>query len=120
MIKEIYCRQSDDSNLDPNKLEHSNVYELILGKIRMILTTTKGSVLGHPSFGVDLDKYIFETHVSAASIEEEIKSQMAIYMPESANYAVKVKVELMKGQTTDTGLVSVYIDGHKMMGLLVS
>ena len=73
MLKEIYCRQSNDTYADQSLLEHSNVREAILAKIRMILTTPRGSVIGEPMFGVDLEQYIFETSFSATKIEEAMK-----------------------------------------------
>lgn len=120
MLREIYCRQRDDKYADNTILDHSNVYESLLTKIRMILTTERGSVLGDPGFGVNLQQYIFETGVSAKKIEGEIFSQIDQYIPESKDYDIKVNVSLKKGVTYDTGIVDISINGDKLMSMLVN
>jgi len=119
MLKEIYCRPSDDPNANEFILEHSNVYETLLGKLRLILMTERGSVLGDPFFGSSLETFIFETRVPASEIENDIKTQIATYISEASLFDIKVKVSLQKGVTNDTGVVDIIVNGSKALGIIV-
>lgn len=120
MLKEIYCRQRNDPKADHSILEHSSVYETILGKIRMILVTQKGEILGDPDFGASLETYIFETNFDAREIEDEIKRQISQYIKEASRYDISVKLDLQKGANHDVGILSIKIDGEDAFGVMVS
>lgn len=120
MLKEIYCRAKEDPYADETALDHSNVYETLLGKIRIILSTRKGDVLGDPEFGASLEDFIFDTNFPATEIEDEIKAQIARYVPEAIRFDIKVKVKLEKGVTSDIGFVDIIINGNKEIGVLVN
>ena len=120
MLKEIYCRPSNDPNADEFILEHSNVYETLLGKLRLILMTERGTVLGDPFFGSSLETYIFETKVPASEIENDIKKQITTYIDEADLFKIEVKVSLQKGSTSDTGIVDIMVNGTKALGIIVN
>ena len=58
-INEIYIKNPNDTTYQDNILEHSDIYESILAKIRMILETRTGEVLGDANFGVNLKNMFF-------------------------------------------------------------
>ena len=48
MLRDIYLRDQSDPKYKSNLLETSSVIESVLNKIRMILYTNRGEVLGAP------------------------------------------------------------------------
>ena len=64
MITELYCRNVNDPGYNPNKLDTSDALEALLTKIRMIIFTTQGEVLGQPSLGLSLEEHLFEFNLN--------------------------------------------------------
>ena len=69
---------------DPGVIE-DDIIRVIIQKYEMILFTNKGEVFGDLNFGMDLEELLFETKLSADSIEAMINSQIAEYISEVAN-----------------------------------
>ena len=61
MIRDIYTRNPEDPNYVYGVLEHSDVVESIITKIKMILGTSAGQVFGDLGFGIGIEDLIFET-----------------------------------------------------------
>lgn len=119
MLREIYCKTANDPTIQENILEHQDIYEAVLSKIRMILFTKKGDVLGEPDFGASLDDYIFETKVSSNDIRKMILEQIIQYIPEEEYFKVSVDVKFKKGTTKDTGFIDIKLNGTPAIGILV-
>lgn len=119
MIRDIYCRSLSDKFKNDSILEHHDIYEEVRSKIMLILSTPKGSVLGDPDFGMNLEEYIFETSISAATIENEFYKQVSMYVPEYSKFDIKMSVNFVKGETYDTAVVDVKIDGDKAVTIAV-
>lgn len=67
---------------------------VIIQKYEMILFTNKGELLGDPNFGCELPALLFETYLSAESIQAEIRSQISIYIPELNSVEYQLTVEI--------------------------
>lgn len=94
IINEIYAISSESPRYTENSLEiHDKLINLIQ-KIEILLYTPKGSILGQPDFGIDLEKYIFETNVSSDYIRNEINMQIWKYVQssEDSTYPVTCRV----------------------------
>jgi hypothetical protein len=77
MLKEIYCRNENDPKYVNTILETTDAIEALLTKLRMILFTARGEVLGYPNLGLDLDSMLFELNYSLVlifAISTKIKS----------------------------------------------
>jgi hypothetical protein len=118
MIREIYCRNVNDPGYDPTRLETSQELEALLTKIRMIIFTQKGEVLGHPNFGLGLEYQLFELQVGASRIKDEFNAQLSIYAPESGKYNVNIEVNFQPGEVRDFCFIDIYIDGSRFMGVM--
>lgn len=118
MIREIYCRNVNDPGYNPTQLETSNEIEALLTKIRMIIFTTRGEVLGSPSFGLSLDEQLFELSANTAQLQKSFYDQLAAYVPESGKYRVEIDVKFQPGEVRDFCFIDIYIDGTKYMGVL--
>lgn len=119
MLKEIYCKHSNDPTLQDDIFEHSDVYEAVLSKIRMILFTNRGDVLGEPSFGVNLEDYVFETQVSGEAIKEMVLQQIITYVPEHKFFKIDVNVKFQQGATQDICYLDILINGTNALGILL-
>lgn len=95
----------------------SNELEALLGQIRMILFTSPGEVIGFPSFGVNLEYYIFSTNVSNTKIEATIREQIYTNCPLASKYDVSIQTTFFEGTTRDLCLIDIFVDGIKYLGI---
>lgn len=92
MIHEIYTRAEDDPNY-AEMLETNNALEIALSKIRMILGTNHGEVLGEYDLGTNIEELVFKTERSAKDIESELERQITTYIGNVDGYIIKIKVK---------------------------
>jgi len=120
MIKEIYTRSLKDPNVDPFKLEHSDPIEEIIQKIKIILSTNKGDVLGDYRLGCNIEDLVFKTRNDAKMLESEINSQIDDYIQPTANYKVNAVVKFGRGKDgSDFALIDVFVNQEKVTSVLV-
>lgn len=118
MIKDIYNRNPQDPNYVYGVLEHSDPIESIISKIKMMLGTSQGQVLGDLNFGIGLEDLIFETRINKLELEEKIKSQIMQYVDESKDYKIEPRVSFGKGEV-DYAVIDFYINDQKVIGILI-
>lgn len=120
MIKEIYIRDENDPNYEPNIIDYTDEVESVITQIRMIIGTIPGEVLGSPSFGLDIEEYIFRTKFSAGEITQKLDEQMQAYLKHSDNITVSTDLRFGdSGKGWDYGLLDIYINGRKTLGFLI-
>lgn len=97
-VNEIFCISEESPRYSPTALEVHDKLVNLIQKIEILLYTPKGSVLALPDFGIDLEKYIFETNISASYIKNEINMQMWRYVlsSEDSTYAVSCDVNFFQ------------------------
>ena len=123
VINELYIRSPHDPNYaGPVVLHHNNIVEQILTRIKMILGTVPGSVLGSPEFGVDIERYVFSTNFNAQHIESLINQQINKYVqPIAMDYDIKCKVEFGRAtEEEDYDVINVFINVHKTIGFSIN
>lgn len=93
-VNEIFCISDESPRYSETALEIHDVLSNLIQKIEVLLYTPKGSLLCQPDFGVDLEKYVFETNVSADYIRNEINMQLWKYVlsSEDSQYHVTCDV----------------------------
>lgn len=119
MIQELYIRNPSDPNFKINVLSHSDPIESIISKIKMILGTRQGQIVGDLNFGIGIEDFIFETKINKFHLEEKIKQQLGQYVSESAKYSIQPIVSFGKGPGYDYCVIDFSIDGVKAFGVLV-
>ncbi len=120
MVKEIYIRTEDDKNFIPGVVDFSNEIESVITKVRMLLGTVPGDVLGDPEFGIDIEYLVFNTKESALDIQEKLNDLLITYIPNTKNVFLDVKINFGKtAKGNDFGIVDVYINEQKAIGFLV-
>lgn len=119
MLQEIYCRTAEEPGYNPNQLVTKNALEAFLTKIKMLLFTGKGDVLGEYDMGVDLEKLLFTFNFSSNDLKDAINFQVSRYCPEHVNYKFDVDVNFVPGTVRDIAYIDIYIDGTKYLGVIV-
>ena len=119
MIEDIYIRPPRDPNYKVNVLSHSDPIESIISKVKMILGTRQGQVLGDLNFGVGIEDLIFETRINQIQLEERIQSQIYQYVAESADYRIEAKVTFGKAVGYDYAVIDIFINDVRSAGILV-
>jgi len=119
MLKDIYIRDVEDPNFKYGILEHSDIIESIITKIKVILGTRPGQVFANLGFGLGIEDLIFETRINKNALEEKIKTQFDQYISESANYRITPQVSFGRADGYDYAIIDIYIEDQKILGLLV-
>lgn len=105
------------------KLETTSEIEQILQRIRVILGTNKGDVLGDFGFGCDIKKYIFSMDVNADDLQDYIEAQILQYANiDTSKYTISVKVSYGKDHynRSDYAVIDIYINQDKYMGVVIN
>jgi len=119
MIKDLYIRNPEDPNFKYGVLEHSDPIESIISKIKMLMGTRQGQVVGDLNFGIGIEDLIFETKVNKQQLEEKIKAQFQLYISETKDFAITPQVSFGKADGYDYAIIDILINNKKMLGLLV-
>lgn len=120
MIKDLYTRVPSDPMYDNSALETSNTIEQIVTKIKMILSTPPGTVLGDVSFGVGIEDLVFQTNVNKYKLEDMINSQIREYLSETSEYKILSKVSFGKTEYYDYCIVDITINDETVAGVLIA
>jgi len=91
-FSDFYIAYPGHPRFTDKELIEDEVVRVIVQKYEMIVFTNKGEVLGDPNFGADLPKLLFETKVSAKSVENDIRDQITEYIPELRTISYELSV----------------------------
>lgn len=119
MIRDLYIKPSSDPNYKYGILEHNDPIESIIAKVRMILGTTQGKVLGDVNFGMGIEDLVFETRINKFDLEEKIRQQISLYIQESSDYSIQPKVSFGKEAGYDYCVIDIFINEQRVAGVLV-
>lgn len=122
-INEIYCRMPTDINYVENRLSTTDDIENILQRIRMILGTQPGQVLGSPYFGVDLYQYLFAMNLDTKQIKELLDEHInTCISPFYVKYNVHCEVSYGhdRENRSDYALIDIFINDNKTLGIVVT
>ena len=117
MLKDIYVRTPDDQYYNSNILDVSDPIESLVGKIRMLLYTRPGEVLGQPNLGINLERYLFEFGSNNNEVSQLVATQISTYILEAAEYDINVTVTFVPGTVRDAAFIDIYIDGTRVLGI---
>ncbi len=120
MIKEIYTRDTSDPAYEDAMVETSGTLEILLAKIRMILGTDKGEVLGEYNLGLNLEDLVFKTRQNAASIEKTIHEQLAAYVVGYDGYKIYPSVKFGHHRDGyDYAIIDIKVNDVRVQSFLV-
>lgn len=119
MIKEIYTRSPEDPNYTFGAYETEDAIEQIITKIRMILGTRQGQVLGDINFGVSIEDLVFQTRINKFELEDKIRKQIFSYISEASEYQIDPKVSFGRAEGYDYCMIDFFINNTKAIGVLI-
>jgi hypothetical protein len=119
MISDIYVRTPQDPNYVWGVYEHSDPIESIITKIKMLLGTSQGQILGDLNMGIGIEEQVFESRISKLELEEKIKTQISQYVSESADYKIVPSISFGKTEGYDYAIVDFFINDNKVVGILI-
>lgn len=108
-MRELYVQSDTEAAFQNYYIDEMNPVNIVKQKIRMILLTNKGDVLGEPLFGVGLENYVFELEDVKEQLIAEINEQIEKYIGEdSTEYDIRVDVDY--NNYSRIGIINVYIN----------
>jgi hypothetical protein len=118
MLKEIYIINQNEPGYDPDKIEERDSVRVLLQKIKMIMFTRKGDVLGDTNFGMSIEDLLFEFGFSANELRMAFDQQLATYVPEAASFDLRFDVNFVPGTVRDLAYIDIYVNGSKAFGVV--
>jgi len=118
MLKEIYISNQLEAGFLPDRIEESDTVKTIIQKVKMILFTRRGEILGDPGFGMSLEDLLFEFKFSANELSQKFGEQIANYIPEAGDFDLQFKVFFVPGTVRDLAYIDIYVNGTKAFGLV--
>lgn len=118
-MKDVYLRDPSDSKYRPLLLETGDKIEILLNKIRMILLTDRGEVLGEPSLGLSLEHSLFETVLDEGAIKEDFYAQLGKYVPEISDYKIDLDVEYNTDGVKNEIFLIININDQKQFAIVI-
>jgi hypothetical protein len=121
MAIDLYFKMDTYPYYDADEIEITDRVELLLQEVEMILTTPKGSVLGDPDFGMDLDSYIWSMSKGSSHIKQEAEIQFNKYISVETFRGIDLEVDVnfIKGEIWDSIILDILIDGTQVAGYAV-
>jgi hypothetical protein len=90
---DFYIGYKNHPKFIDKKMIEDDLIRIIVQKYEMIIFTNKGDVLGDPNFGGDLPKLLYQTRVSAETVERNLLEQIFEYIPEISDLNFQLKAE---------------------------
>ena len=117
-VRDFYMRSEEDPNYKKGILEVSDNTEEAISQVKMTLLTEKGSVLGDPDFGLDVNKYLFDFDVDPFGLSNDANNQIDKYV--SASKLKNITVTPSKftdDKDRDVFVLEIGIDGDNPFGI---
>lgn len=116
---EFYVRSLGDPGYNSDKLQQDDEIAMLLTQIETILFTKKGSVLGSPDFGANLEDYVYELRYNEYLIKKAINEQLVRYVPLSKKYPVSITVDFTEELNRHVMFLDIRVDSKFQLGVYV-
>jgi hypothetical protein len=118
MIKDIYIINQNEPGYEAFKIEERDSLRILIQKLKMIMFTRKGEILGDPQFGISLEDLLFDFGFSANELKQAFDQQIASYIPEASAFNLKLEINFVPGTVRDVAYIDIYVNGTKAFGLV--
>ena len=116
---EFYISSINDPNFDPAKLQSVDEIAQLLTQLEVVLFTRKGEVLGIPNLGCNLEDLIFELNYNSSQIQNEIATQLSLFVPLADKYKVVTTVDFLSGPDRDAIFIDLVIDNQYQIQVVI-
>ena len=116
---EFYIKELGDPNFQRGILQQDHELNIMTTQIETILFTRKGSILGIPDFGANLEDYIYTFRFNDYQIRNEINNQITKHVPLSNKYKVAIDVNFTEETTRYVMFLSITIDAKIKISVFV-
>lgn len=113
-FKDFFIKGEASKRYTVNKMIESDVINVIVQKLELLLFTRTGEVYGKPSFGLDLEYYLWQTDVSIKDLRNLILTQIHSYIPELETIGFVVNVNIYEGEVRDILILDFIIKGYNV------
>ena len=113
-FKDFYIKGVKSVKYVVNKMVESELINVIVQKLEMLLFTRTGEVYGQPDFGADLEFYLWQTDVSVKDLKNLIINQINIYIPELGQIGYTLDVNVYEGSVQDILVLDFVIKGYNV------
>jgi len=117
MLRELYFRDPSDPKYSRSKMDETGKLEAVLSKIRMILYTNRGDVLGEPEFGMSLEQHLFDFGLNEGAVREKFQAQVAKYIPEAGDFDIDCSVQIKTDGLRDVGYLYITLQGDPQINI---
>lgn len=99
-----------------NNLVQTDLIEVIVQKLEMVLLTNQFEILGQDGFfiGADLEYYLWQTDLSNLNIESKIKNQITSNIPELNSIGYDLVLKIFEGTYQDMMHLNFSIQGFNV------
>jgi phage baseplate assembly protein W len=116
---EFYVRSLGDPGYSSDKMQQDDDLSMLLTQIETILFTRRGSVLGSPDFGANLEDYVYELRYNDYLIKKVVNEQLNKYVPLSKKYPVTIDVELVEEMNRHVMFLDIRVDSKFQLGVYI-
>jgi phage baseplate assembly protein W len=116
---ELYIKAIGDPNFRADQMQVDEDIQLILTQIETLLFTAKGSVMGSPDFGLNLEDYVYSFMYNNDMIKGVVSNAISEYIPLSTKYNVNVEVDYVTETERNAMYIDITIDNRFGIGLYV-
>ena len=113
-FKDFYIKGEKSMKYVVNKMIESDVVNVVVQKLEMLLFTRTGEVYGQPLFGADLEFYLWQTDVSVKDLRSLIVNQISTYIPEMDTMGYSLDINVYEGTVQDILVLDFVIKGYNV------
>ena len=114
---DFYILDRNYNKFNELELIEDDIIRLIVQKYQIIIYTNKGEVLGDLNLGANLVELLYETKLSAQSVQEILNEQIKAYIPEilQTPYELTVIFEQDPSNYQDIMMIDFKIDEYQIV-----
>jgi hypothetical protein len=107
--------------LENKGIQYGNLeLNLLIEQLEMLFFTREGEVLGQPTFGMNLEKYLWEISLSTIEIKQYVDNKMKTYILFTQDYTLESQVRFLKGDLVNTVFIDIILESQPIFGVHVT
>lgn len=117
-LKDFYMRSEEDPNYKKGILQVSDDTEEAISQVKMTVLTERGSVLGEPDFGLDVNKYLFDFETDPFKLSNDANSQIERFVASAKIKNIDVEPSTFTDEKDrDVFVLKINIEGENPFGI---